>query len=66
MMCSNCSKLASIYTTKKCMRCQGAVSISIAVLCETCSATSKQCSVCMKKSQANAGIRGGGCNCGKK
>jgi len=49
MLCSNCLKLAFMSTNKKCVRCQGALFNNISVLCDNCSETHKQCSVCLKK-----------------
>ena len=66
MMCQNCSKLSILHTNKACMRCQGSVINNISVICEICSASSKQCTVCLKKVQSVNKARGGGCNCGKK
>lgn len=67
MLCPNCSKLAAAQTNKTCSRCQAAVFTNISVICDACSASNSQCSVCLKKiipeSQRNAKK---GCNCGKK
>jgi len=65
MMCSNCSKLAFLYTKKQCMRCQGVVVVNVAVICELCSTNDKICSVCLKK-LTPLQPKSGGCNCGKK
>jgi hypothetical protein len=65
MMCGSCAKLAFLYTKKQCIRCQGEVIVTIAVLCEFCSLTNKICSVCLKKTQSVAAVRGG-CGCGGK
>jgi hypothetical protein len=66
MMCSSCSKLALLYVSnKQCMRCQGAVVVNMAVICEVCSATDKICTVCLKK-LTPLQPKPGGCNCGKK
>lgn len=67
MLCPNCSKLATAHTNKSCVRCQGAVFTNISVLCDTCSASSSQCSVCLKTilSPAARAARKG-CNCGRK
>lgn len=65
MMCPNCSKLAFLYTKKRCIHCQGEVVVSIAILCERCSLTKKQCSVCLKKTAATVTPRRG-CGCGGK
>lgn len=54
-----------MYTNKKCMRCQGAVIVSVAAICEVCSANDKICTVCLKK-LAPLQPAPGGCNCGKK
>lgn len=66
MLCSNCAKLARLYTKKFCMRCQGEVLINISVLCEFCSSTEKMCSVCLKKIVPPTSHVNKGCNCGKK
>lgn len=65
MMCASCSKLAFLYTKKSCLRCQGEVVITIAVICEICSTKEQICSVCLKKIVNNP-PRTGGCGCGKK
>lgn len=49
MMCPTCSKLAYQVTNKKCIKCQGAVFNTLSVLCDLCSNTNKNCSVCLKK-----------------
>jgi hypothetical protein len=64
-MCSGCSKLAFVYTKKTCHRCQGAVVVNIAVICELCSAKDHICTVCLKRIQ-NSPPRTKGCGCGKK
>jgi len=67
MLCSNCSKLATMVTHKKCVRCQGAVYININVLCDNCSNNEKQCAVCIKKIVTNIQrATTKGCGCGKK
>jgi hypothetical protein len=67
MLCSSCAKLAYIPTQKKCIRCQGAVAISIAILCDFCSNTEKKCAVCIKKIITEAERQAKrGCNCGGK
>lgn len=65
MFCSNCAKLAFIYTKKACLRCQGEVAINIAVICEKCSSINRICTVCSKKI-VDPSVNKGGCNCGKK
>ena len=64
MICSNCSKLAYLYTNKNCLRCQGNVTVNIAVICEVCSANSNNCTICLKNIPKNP-PQSGGCNCGK-
>lgn len=64
MMCPNCSKLAFLYTKKKCNRCQGEVIVNIAQICELCSFNEKICSICIKKIQNKATHKG--CGCGGK
>lgn len=49
MFCTNCSKLAVLVTNKKCLRCGGIILNNISVICESCSSSNKQCSVCLKK-----------------
>lgn len=65
MMCVSCSRLAFLYTKKSCVRCQGQVLVTVAVLCEVCSLTDKVCSVCLKKVNTNPPIKRG-CGCGGK
>lgn len=65
MMCPSCSKLAFLYTKKKCLRCKADVTISIAVICDLCAGKDKVCSVCLKKLQSVI-PRAGGCACKKK
>jgi hypothetical protein len=67
MLCPNCTKLATIYTNKKCIRCQGAVFVNISAICDFCSSTESQCSACLKKIVTPAQRAAiGGCNCGRK
>lgn len=49
MLCVNCSKLMLIFGNKKCLKCQGAVNITIASLCNKCSESNKSCQICLKK-----------------
>lgn len=49
MLCDSCNKLATLYTTKKCMKCQGSVTQNISVVCEACSNSNQSCSACLKK-----------------
>ena len=68
MFCDTCKKLAYLYTKKTCMKCQGAVNISISIMCDSCSATAQSCSACLKKihSQSINKIASPGCrSCGK-
>jgi hypothetical protein len=65
MMCTNCSKLAFIYTKKRCIRCQAEVLVTVAVLCELCSLNDRICSVCLKKISNPATVQRG-CGCGGK
>lgn len=65
MLCTNCSKLSSLYTNKRCMKCQGDVIINISVLCEFCSLRDSLCSACLKKINRNQNSGNRGCNCGK-
>lgn len=67
MLCSNCSKLANVASNKKCIRCQGNINNNLSVICDFCSSTEKQCSVCIKKIiTAEQRSAGRGCGCGKK
>lgn len=67
MLCTNCNKLALVNTKKSCIRCQNDVSNRASVLCESCSSTAKQCSVCLKKVISDADrARTRGCGCGRK
>lgn len=63
MFCASCTKLSYLYTQKPCVKCQGNVLNNISVLCETCSNSSKNCSVCLKRIEIQHRTRG--CNCGK-
>ena len=49
MLCTTCSKLAILYTNKKCIKCQSDVYQNISTLCETCSSREKICSACLRK-----------------
>lgn len=51
MFCTNCSKLAFLYTKRSCIRCQAEILNNLSVLCEKCSESEKVCSVCLKKVQ---------------
>ena len=64
MFCQSCSKLAYLFTKKKCVRCQADVLHNISVLCDKCSATSKQCAACLKKYDPRPPSKG--CGCGGK
>ena len=64
MLCVNCAKLVLLNLNKKCIKCQGSVFNNLSILCESCSAKEKQCSVCLKKIQL-VSERYRGCNCGK-
>lgn len=72
MLCSSCARLAILNIKKTCVNCKGAVYQNIAVICETCSATSKACAVCLKKIYKNLDNPiyksiGPGCrSCGRK
>lgn len=48
MLCPNCSKLAILYTNKRCLHCQSIVLQNISVICESCSTKNKKCSACLK------------------
>jgi len=62
MLCQSCSKLATVYTKKTCMKCQLPVNESISVLCDMCSKQSKSCSACLRKIGQNRAIKDCGCN----
>jgi len=49
MLCESCGKLSFLHIKKSCMKCQGAVLINIALLCEPCAISAKSCSACLKK-----------------
>lgn len=49
MFCDSCSKLSILNTSKKCMKCQGAVNNNISVICNACSEKNQSCSACFKK-----------------
>jgi hypothetical protein len=66
MLCSNCTKLVFLHANKSCIRCHGNVVKNISILCEQCSSTGKQCSVCLKKVTTQAATLKRGCNCGGK
>lgn len=68
MFCPNCAKLAFMNSNKKCIRCQGTINNNISVLCDFCSTTARQCSVCLKKTYASESEKqkNRGCNCGGK
>lgn len=68
MLCSTCIKLAYQNTVKKCLRCSGQIIKSIAVLCDLCSNSSKQCAACLKKinSLTASKPRRGGCGSCRK
>lgn len=51
MFCIGCNKLSYQYTNKICMRCQATVTNTISMICDSCSASAKQCSACLKKVQ---------------
>jgi hypothetical protein len=68
MFCQGCTKLSYQYTNKVCMRCQSSVTNTICVICDTCSATAKQCSACLKKIQNSVTTKHkfGGCGSCKR
>ncbi len=49
MFCSTCSKLAILYTYKRCIKCQSVIHQNISVLCDNCSKLEKCCAACLKK-----------------
>lgn len=65
MICSSCSKLSFVYTTKKCVKCSGEAITTLSILCDTCAKKDKVCAVCLKKVDSTP-IRNklGGCRCG--
>lgn len=71
MFCDSCSKLSTLYTNKKCMKCQGSIYINISIICDICSNENQCCSVCLKKTFKNFNSpiyrnKGKGCHtCGK-
>ncbi len=66
MLCSNCAKLATAYTNKACVRCQGAVYTNISVLCDKCSTSNNQCQACLKNIVTTEQRALKGCNGGRK
>jgi hypothetical protein len=72
MLCPSCNKLVILNSKKKCIRCQGVVQQNIAILCESCSAVSKSCAICLRKIYKNLDNpiyknMGSGCkSCGRK
>ena len=67
MLCETCNKLAILYTNKKCLKCQGAITINISVVCEICSKSTNTCSACLKKLTPALTKKTGGCKtCGRK
>lgn len=66
MLCVNCSKLAFLSLIKNCIKCHGTVNNNLSVLCESCSSSERQCSVCLKKIHNPAPPGYKGCGCGKK
>ena len=64
MICQSCSKLNIKNVIKNCIKCTGEIYNNLSVLCDSCSKTSKQCSICLKQ----IGIRGESrnCKCGSK
>lgn len=49
MLCANCSKLSFSNKKKTCIKCQGEIDKSIAVLCDFCSLSDKKCAACLKR-----------------
>lgn len=68
MFCVGCTKLSYQYTKKICMRCQATVNNTISMICDTCSATAKQCAACLKKVKNDANVKHyyGGCGSCKR
>lgn len=70
MLCDSCNKLAILYTSKTCMKCQGSVTQNISVICDSCSNSNQTCSACLKrlvKKDAPLKSQPPGCrSCGKK
>lgn len=67
MLCSTCLKLATRYTTKTCVSCSGAVTMTISVLCDSCSDSNRKCSACLKQMLDVSRPKAGSCGtCGRK
>lgn len=72
MLCQTCNKLQILPTNKFCIKCKAVVKQNIAILCDTCSMTSKSCAACLRKiNKASDGpiyrSPSGGCkSCGRK
>jgi hypothetical protein len=67
MLCPSCSRLAILQASKTCIRCQLTINNNLSVLCDFCSSTEKQCSVCLKKIVTpEQRAVGRGCGCGGK
>jgi len=49
MLCNSCAKLALINANRICVRCKGAITNNLAVICDNCSSKEKLCAICLKK-----------------
>lgn len=62
MLCPTCSKLATVYTNKICIKCQLQINQNILVLCDSCSKQSRSCAACLKNIGPRNTIKDCGCN----
>lgn len=70
MFCPHCSKLAILNNKRVCVRCQGEIKNNLSCICDRCSNEQGVCSICLKKTNMDAGNKSirvrRGCGCGKK
>lgn len=64
MLCSNCSKLAVIFSSRKCKKCKSSINTNLEVICDSCSKKDNVCGICLKKINLNKNVRS--CNCGRR
>lgn len=68
MFCKNCLNLNKLATKRKCLRCKSEIVNNLSVLCTSCSDSSKECEICLKKIQNSSVLKYnfGGCgSCGR-
>lgn len=67
MFCDSCNQLSILSANKICVKCKSIVYNNLSVLCDVCSTTNKQCSICLKKIvSAQERNKNRGCGCGKR